>query len=154
MSNEFLSRLGYTEQQWAEVKNRTPEAGLELSGPVCTYPLLSADPETLIVGEGAPDTAPPRLSNRTKISTTVEPRGTWKAFWTAHILNISPNNRLPRGFKEPTSRPLKILKGKGREALIPAARTNVVDWDKLGFDNDDDVITEFIGDPFDKPQLP
>lgn len=99
MSNEFLSRLGYTEQQWAEVKNRAPEAGVELSGPICSYPLLRADPETLIVGEGAPDTAPPRLSKRIGILTTVEPRGTWKSFWTAYILNISPNNRLPRGFQ-------------------------------------------------------
>lgn len=29
------------------------------------------------------------------------PRGTWKEFWQKKIRNISENNRLPRGFKEP-----------------------------------------------------
>lgn len=26
------------------------------------------------------------------------PKGTWKEYWTRHLLNISPASRLPRGF--------------------------------------------------------
>lgn len=31
------------------------------------------------------------------------PKGTWKEYWTRVIRNISEDNRLPRGFKEPAS---------------------------------------------------
>lgn len=30
-----------------------------------------------------------------------KPKGTWKEYWPRVIRNISENNRLPRGFKEP-----------------------------------------------------
>ncbi|MGE8063835.1 hypothetical protein [Pseudomonas sp. NPDC089569] len=29
------------------------------------------------------------------------PQGLWHEFWTKHLRLISPNNRLPRGFREP-----------------------------------------------------
>ncbi|HDS0960563.1 TPA: hypothetical protein QDZ28_004318 [Pseudomonas putida] len=28
------------------------------------------------------------------------PKGQWKQYWTRHLLNISPDIRLPRGFKQ------------------------------------------------------
>ncbi|MBM5458617.1 hypothetical protein H8F21_13690 [Pseudomonas sp. P66] len=28
----------------------------------------------------------------------MRPKGQWKQFWTRHLLNISPDSRLPRGF--------------------------------------------------------
>ncbi|MGF6281854.1 hypothetical protein ABH908_000113 [Pseudomonas frederiksbergensis] len=29
------------------------------------------------------------------------PKGLWHEYWTKHLRRISPNNRLPRGFREP-----------------------------------------------------
>lgn len=29
------------------------------------------------------------------------PQGLWHEYWTKHLRRISPNNRLPRGFREP-----------------------------------------------------
>jgi hypothetical protein len=31
------------------------------------------------------------------------PQGLWQEYWTKHLRRISPNNRLPRGFREPKS---------------------------------------------------
>ncbi|MHC5194800.1 hypothetical protein ACYSUW_13695 [Pseudomonas frederiksbergensis] len=30
-----------------------------------------------------------------------QPKGLWHEYWTKHLRRISPNNRLPRGFREP-----------------------------------------------------
>lgn len=30
-----------------------------------------------------------------------QPKGLWHEYWTKHLRQISPNNRLPRGFREP-----------------------------------------------------
>ncbi|MDF9778992.1 hypothetical protein [Pseudomonas baetica] len=34
------------------------------------------------------------------------PQGQWREFWTKHLRRISPNNRLPRGFREP--KPIEV----------------------------------------------
>lgn len=31
------------------------------------------------------------------------PQGHWREFWTKHVRQIAPGNRLPRGFAEPKS---------------------------------------------------
>lgn len=44
------------------------------------------------------------------------PKGTWKEYWTLVIRNISAGNRLPRGFREPTSI-FRDLDSKGHVAM-------------------------------------
>jgi hypothetical protein len=45
------------------------------------------------------------------------PQGTWREFWTKHLRRISPDNRLPRGFRAP--KPLLDLDAPGNVQQMP-----------------------------------
>lgn len=38
---------------------------------------------------------------QTLLDKLCRPQGLWHEYWTKHLRRISPNNRLPRGFREP-----------------------------------------------------